>query len=135
MAPQIHIPHRILPQQIRLVSKHVIYSPTVVVAESLPGSRRQRHRRTPFLFPAPCRSNQHASRSVRKRQCDLRFPIRNAPGIAPSAAWRRKVLGGMPSASAASVKPIDRRLSSGERIICPPSFRTLVPCIRGPFRQ
>src|SRR5215469_13687689 len=117
MAPQIHVPHRILPEQIGLLTKHVIYSPTVLVAEPLPRSRWQRHRRPPLLFPAPCRLNQHSSISVRKRQCDLWFPIRNAPGMAPSAAWRRKVLGGMPSASAASDKPIDRRLSKGDRII------------------
>src|SRR5262249_39621028 len=107
----------------------------VVVAEPVPRSCRQRHRSPPFFFPAPWCLNQHSSISVRKPQCHLRFPIPNAPGMAPSAAWRRKVLGGMPSALAASVKPIDRRLSRGERIICPPSFRTLVPCIRGPFRQ
>jgi len=84
----------------------------------------------PFLFPSPCRSSQDSSRSIRKRQCDLRFPIRNAPGITPSIAWRRRVRAAIPSSSAASVRPIDRLLSDGDRIICPPSVWTLAPCMR-----
>jgi len=49
--------------------------------------------------------------------------MRNAPGTAPSAACRRNVRAAMPSTCAASERPMDRRLSRGERIICPPTLR------------
>jgi hypothetical protein len=99
---------------------------------------RQHYRLPPFFLSAPWRSNQHSRRSVRNRQCDLRLPIRNAPGTAPSAACRRKVRAGMPSTRAASASPMERRLSSGERIICPPRIRAaaaVVSCVPGLLRQ
>jgi hypothetical protein len=108
------------------------------MAKPFSARKGQHYRLAPFFLPPPWRSNQHSRTSVRNRQCDLRLPIRNAPGTAPSAACRRNVRGAMPSTRAASARPIERRLSSGERIICPPRFRAALPvvsCILGLLRQ
>jgi hypothetical protein len=138
MTPKIHVASRVLGCQIRLFREHVSHSPPVLMAKCFSAGTWQHYRLPPFFLPPPWRSNQLSRRSIRNRQCDLRLPIRNAPGTAPSAACRRKVRGGMPSTRAASASPMERRLSSGERIICPPGLWPALPvvsCILGLLRQ
>jgi hypothetical protein len=138
MTPKIDIASGVLGPQIWLFPEHLSHSPPISMTKRLSTCGWQHYRLPPFFLSAPWRSNQHSRRSVRNRQCDLRLPIRNAPGTAPSAACRRKVRGGMPSTRAASASPIERRLSRGERIICPPRFwiaLRVVSCILGLLRQ
>jgi hypothetical protein len=138
MTPKIDVASGILGLQIWLVQEHLRHSPPISMTKPLSACGWQHYRLPPFFLSTPWRSNQHSRRSVRNRQCDLRLPIRNAPGTAPSAACRRKVRVGMPSTRAASASPIERRLSRGERIICPPRFwpaLAVVSCIPGLLRQ